>query len=461
MLSRRLARCSIPYIHPYINLTYFFTMTIQEAHDGPPRDCDTAYQIQTIITDMKRKPIGDSLDPAVSALKYLLEGDPRLKDLCLSMFAEANELVRTGRAHLAYLAIDNITILMRLFDYILTRSPEWEDVDTPNNLRGLPFNLVLMVLMETPSGLQLFRQANVNVHMRQILRRWAQFLDSPKSLYALNAKDGWLSLSALAKLEDVANCPTQERRKFTDIFDCPDPTNPDTFGFASWDAFFSRKLKPGIRPTPPNESLPGHEWSPILSACESRPWQIACYPLDNSGIIVDLKGKPYSVRSMLDNDPLSEHFVKGTVYQAYLSALSYHRWHSPVSGIIRKILYIDGSYFSQLPISDILAMEKSQNYLASVATRAAVFIDAADPRVGLMCFVGVGMGEVSSCEAFVKEGDYVEAGDEIGTFHYGGSTHCLLFREGVNVQFEPWAKDQKRAQNIPVRSLLARCSAYE
>lgn len=436
-------------------------MAIQEAHDDPPRNCDTTYQIQTIITDMKRKSTGISLDPAVSALKYLLEGDQRLNNLCLSMFAEANELVRTGRAHSAYLAIDNIMTLMRLFDYILTRSPEWEDVDTPNNLRGLSFNLVLMVLMETPSGLQLFKQTNVNAHLMQILRRWAQFLESPKSLYALNAKDGWLSKSAIAKLEDVANHPTQERRKFTDIFDCPDPTNSDNLGFASWDAFFSRALKPGIRPTPPRESLLEREGSPILNACESRPWQIACYPLGNSGITLDLKGKSYSVRSMLDNDPLSERFVKGTVYQAYLSALSYHRWHSPVSGVIRKILYIDGSYFSQLPMSDILAMEKSQNYLAAVATRAAVFIDAADPRVGLICFVGVGMGEVSSCEAFVKEGDYVEAGDEIGTFHYGGSTHCLLFREGVNVQFEPWAEDQQRAHNIPVRSLLARCSVYK
>ncbi|KAJ9480678.1 hypothetical protein VN97_g12863 [Penicillium thymicola] len=436
-------------------------MAIEEAHDDPPRDCDTTSQIQTIITDMKRKSTGNSLDPAVSALKNLLEGDQRLNNLCLSMFTEAKELVRTGRAHSAYLVIDNITIIMRLFDYILTRSPEWEDVDTPNNLRGLSFNLVLMVLMETPSGLQLFKQANVNVHMRQILRKWAQFLESPESLYALNAKDGWLSQSALAKLEDLVNRPVQERRKFTDIFDCPDPTNPDTLGFVSWDAFFSRRLKSGIRPTPPRESLLKHGWSPILNACESRPWQIACYPSGNSGITLNLKGKSYSVCSMLDNDPLSEYFVKGTVYQAYLSALSYHRWHSPVAGVIRKILYIDGSYFSHLPISDILAMEKSQTYLAAVATRAAIFIDAADPQVGLICFVGVGMGEVSSCDAFVKEGDYVEAGDEIGSFHYGGSTHCLLFREGVNVQFEPWAEDQQRAHNIPVRSLLARCSAYK
>lgn len=39
---------------------------------------------------------------------------------------------------------------------------------------------------------------------------------------------------------------------------------------------------------------------------------------------------------MLAHDKLAEQFVGGTVYQAFLSALSYHRWHSPVSGKIVK-----------------------------------------------------------------------------------------------------------------------------
>ncbi|KAL2819010.1 putative phosphatidylserine decarboxylase [Aspergillus cavernicola] len=432
-------------------------MAPQKTHNDLPRDYAATYQIETIIADMEEQLNGCTMDPAVTAMKELLESNRSLNNLCLSMFAEAKELVRAKRAHPAYLAIDNIPILMRLLDYILTRSPQWEDIDFFDHLGGLPLNLVLMVLMETHSGLQLFKQANVNQHLKRILGRWALFLESPKSVYALNPRDGWLSYSAIAKLEDVANSPTRARRKFTDIYDCPDPKNPETLGFASWDAFFSRKLKPGVRPTPAPELLLGLECqgSAILNACESRPWQMARHSLRCGEII--LKGELYSVYSMLGYDPLSEHFVKGTVYQAYLSALSYHRWHSPVSGVIRKILHIDGSYFSQLPMSDILSMEKSQSYLATVATRAVVFIDATDLRVGLICFVGVGMGEVSSCKVSVKEGDYVEAGDEIGSFHYGGSTHCLLFREGLNVQFERCVEDKQRVHNIPVRSLLARC----
>ena len=312
-----------------------------------------------------------------------------------------------------------------------------------------------MVFMETPSGLQLFKQTSVNEHLKRILQKWALFLESPKSLYALNQRNGWLSPSALTKLQDVANRPTGIRRHFMDIYECPNPTNPVTLGFTSWDEFFSRKFRPDIRPTPAPETLQEHEGCAILNACESKPWRIVRHPSIRNKII--LKGKSHSVSSMLDNDPLSAHFANGTVYQAYLSALSYHRWHAPVSGTIRKIRYIDSSYFSQLPMSDILAMEKSQSYLATVATRAAIFIEAADPRAGLVCFLGVGMGEVSSCQASVEEGEYVEAGDEMGTFHYGGSTHCLLFRKGLNVQFEPWVEDKQRDCNIPVRSLLAHC----
>jgi phosphatidylserine decarboxylase len=50
---------------------------------------------------------------------------------------------------------------------------------------------------------------------------------------------------------------------------------------------------------------------------------------------------------MLDMDPLYEQFVGGTVYQAFLSALSYHRWHAPVSGKVVKAYIKDGTYFSE------------------------------------------------------------------------------------------------------------------
>ena len=69
-----------------------------------------------------------------------------------------------------------------------------------------------------------------------------------------------------------------------------------------------------------------------------------------------------------------------------------------------------------------------------------------------MAFLGVGMAEVSTCEITVQEGQHVKKGDQIGMFHFGGSTHCLMFRKGVKVKGFPQPGGEN---NIPVRGKLA------
>ncbi|PIG87713.1 phosphatidylserine decarboxylase [Aspergillus arachidicola] len=78
----------------------------------------------------------------------------------------------------------------------------------------------------------------------------------------------------------------------------------------------------------------------------------------------------------------------------------------------------------------------SQLYLASVATRALIFIESNYKPLGLVCFIAIGMNEISSCEVTVKAGDSVTKGEEIGMFHMGGSAFCLLFENGVDLKFE-------------------------
>lgn len=69
-----------------------------------------------------------------------------------------------------------------------------------------------------------------------------------------------------------------------------------------------------------------------------------------------------------------------------------------------------------------------------------------------MAFIGVGMDEVSTCDITVKEGQHVKKGEQTGMFHFGGSSHCLLFRKGVKVEGFPRPGNE---HNIPVRSKLA------
>jgi len=141
---------------------------------------------------------------------------------------------------------------------------------------------------------------------------------------------------------------------------------------------------------------------------------------------------------MLNNDPYTEKFIGGTIYQAFLSALSYHRWHSPVSGKIVKAYNIEGSYYSETLSEgfDPAGPNDSHGYITEVATRAIIFIQADNPDIGLMCFMAVGMAEISSCEITVKVGQHIKKGAELGMFHYGGSTYCLLFRPETDIKFD-------------------------
>ena len=57
------------------------------------------------------------------------------------------------------------------------------------------------------------------------------------------------------------------------------------------------------------------------------------------------------------------------------------------------------------------APNESQGYITEVATRAIILIEADDPRIGLMCFMAVGMAEVSTCDITVYVGQHVNKGD--------------------------------------------------
>jgi phosphatidylserine decarboxylase len=69
----------------------------------------------------------------------------------------------------------------------------------------------------------------------------------------------------------------------------------------------------------------------------------------------------------------------------------------------------------------------SESFLSSVAARKVVVIKAANPHIGKIAIIYIGMAEVSSCVTTVKIGDPVHKGDEIGHFEFGGSSHAIIF----------------------------------
>jgi phosphatidylserine decarboxylase len=60
-----------------------------------------------------------------------------------------------------------------------------------------------------------------------------------------------------------------------------------------------------------------------------------------------------------------------------------------------------------------------------------------------MCIMPVGMAEVSTCDIAVCVGQKVKKCEQIGMFHFGGPTHCLFFRPGVNLVWDMHEQEDK------------------
>ena len=96
-----------------------------------------------------------------------------------------------------------------------------------------------------------------------------------------------------------------------------------------------------------------------------------------------------------------------------MSALDYHRWHSPVDGVIEDIYGIEGTYYlgqSQFIPFDDMSPNNSQSFLAAVATRKVFIIKASNFKIGKIALIFIGMTEVSSCVETVKVGQEVKKG---------------------------------------------------
>jgi phosphatidylserine decarboxylase len=380
--------------------------------------------------------------PVIQEFQAMIESDPVMLMYFTRMFDEQPS--RRVKSAWGDIKLKDYKEMLKVINHVLTTAPEYHDTE----MIGCPINAILDYPMITPTGLAAFADARVNLMLRKILETWTRFLDSEKSRYVLNdSRSGWLSSSA-------------RRALHLDEFET-DPAAP-YLGFKSWNDFFIRRFRPGQRPVARPEDS-----TVIVSACESAPFSIQRRVKERDRFWV--KTQPYSLREMLAGH-FVEDFVGGTVYQAFLSAKNYHRWHSPVAGTIRRLRKIPGAYYAEAASEhfDPAGPNNSQGYLAHVGTRALIFIDADDTRIGLMCLVTVGMAEVSSCVlrdaqgSELQEGQHVRKGDQLGYFQFGGSTHCLVFRRQVGLKFVPDAHPKgphaSKSKVLRVNSRLAMVS---
>lgn len=70
--------------------------------------------------------------------------------------------------------------------------------------------------------------------------------------------------------------------------------------------------------------------------------------------------------------------------------------------------------------------------------------------------MAVGMAEVSTYDIQIFERQHISKGDEIGMFHFSGSTHCLFFCPDVNIEFDLHGQiPSLDSENIPINSKIA------
>ena len=232
------------------------------------------------------------LHTSVQKFKELIESDPAVYMYFTCMLTQVPP---------QYQQIPTYKVMLRLMNVIMTMAPPFSNSD----LVGTPLNAVFLRPMATTAGTTAFLLDSVNKAMKEVLSSWAKYLESPISCDVLNTTDGWLSKEALDKMP-----------QFEKTYVC-NPTLPH-WGFKSWDNFFTRRLKEGVRLAAQGKDI-------ISNACESIPLSIAKNVEAKSEFWI--KSQPYSMSFMLNNDPYVDTFVGGTVYQAFLRIFNYCRWH--------------------------------------------------------------------------------------------------------------------------------------
>ena len=142
-----------------------------------------------------------------------------------------------------------------------------------------------------------------------------------------------------------------------------------------------------------------------------------------------IKGINFNVTSLLKDEGLGKYFEGGSLVIARLAPQDYHRFHSPVDGIITMNYHIPGTYYTVNPMA---VRQKVDVYTENA--RTVTLIDS--PQFGKVAFVSIGAMMVGSIVITPEIGSEVKKMSEIGYFAFGGSTIVLLYSKEAQVEFD-------------------------
>lgn len=223
-------------------------------------------------------------------------------------------------------------------------------------------------------------------------------------------------LSSLARSLAYSRSPAISRwlidtvtRKFG--VDLSEAAEPDPRAYPTFNAFFTRALKPGARVADPDPSA-------LLMPADGRISQCGdIVPIGNGagngdGRIFQAKGQSFTTAELLGDAEAAKPFADGVFATVYLSPRDYHRVHMPWAGTLRETVHIPGRLFSVGP--------DAVRSVSRLFARNERLVCHFDTEFGPMAMVMVGALLVSGVETVWSGIEIPAYGNRITTKDYRG-----------------------------------------
>lgn len=182
--------------------------------------------------------------------------------------------------------------------------------------------------------------------------------------------------------------------------------------FKSFNDFFIRKLKPGVRPILDDKTA-------VISPADSKLLVISDVSL---GVDFFVKNKHFNLKTFFQNELFTQKYKNGLMLIFRLAPSDYHRYHFPFDCFAGNSKIINGILESVNPIvykSGVQPLYENERQL--IMLNSDLFGDVAFVSVGAM-FVG------KIVQTYEPNKNY-KKGDEIGYFEFGGSSLVMLFEK--------------------------------
>ncbi len=216
----------------------------------------------------------------------------------------------------------------------------------------------------------------------------------------------------------------------------------DPFSYPTFNDFFTRALKPELRPIASDKNV---IISPV-DGCISQSGSIL------QGSIFQAKGFDFSVEELIADNERAAAFTQGSFMTLYLAPADYHRVHMPFNGRLTAMTYIPGQLFS--------VNQESVRQIPRLFARNERLVTFFDTEMGKMAVVLVGAMIVAGIETVwsglvtpggnreIVHSSYensplaMSKGDEMGRFRLG-STVLVLFANPKVQWLEKAIADEK------------------